>query len=696
MIRMLMRLLPSPALLFVVPLYVLARFTWVVAKWSIVLGIRYVTGFPMLGAPTTDATFWSRGTQMVDRPNVWGRRRATRWSLMPMWRRAVWRLSVLAVAVVVAYAVNRWPTATLTVGGWFVGAVAVVTVWRAVRWARLRRHRNHYLRPLHRVLTLELGIEDEGLRPEHWLDIPVNFKDQDARFRVLLPSTFFAGAGPDDDDPLAARRDGGTGGKRQRVDAVIYEKLGLSASEMSVTYHTVGARPLAVYRHVDHAPTKVAATDVHKVMVKASESAPVIGLGRNGRVVAVDLDAESPHMLASMSAGGGKSVLMGGLVAQLLANGAHGVILDFKRTSQKDLKDHPHVRYCRDIGDIHDELVALAEECMRRAYAIDAGEDPGPRLVVLVEEQNALKDALDLHWDEIGGRGKSPAVIALNKLLYMGREPKVHVLAVAQMGTAQALGGPAARENYATRILGRASHQAWAMLAPQVPRNRIPKNTRKAGRVHVVVAGEVIETQAILWQRADLREWAWRCFPEGEQVTASQTSQHAFYQGKHGVDVTGEPVTEPATAHESVNAQERENTKVQERESAVLVGAGPAPAKAGRHLFVVPSNGLPEAAEVGSDRAAPAASGTPAEELAVLDEEAPAVEDDEVLVSLSEAVEYGVVSISKAALRRASAKDRDANFPQAASRRGSAKLYRAEELRWWERNRERGHVKADA
>lgn len=692
MIRVLRYLLPAPALLFVLPLYVLARIAWFVVWRLLILAFRYVTGLPMFGEPSTDATFWSRGTQMVERPNVWGQRKATRWSLMPIWQRAVWRLGVPAVVLVAAYAVDHWPTATLTVAGWFVGAGAVVMVWRVVWRVRRHHHHHHYLRPLHEVLSLELGIEDDGLRPEHWLDIPVDFKDPDARFRVFLPRTFYAGAGQDEDDPMATRRgEGGAGGKRARVDGVVYEKLGLSASEMSVRYHTVGSQPVAEYHHISHAPTTVAVADASAAMVKAPESAPVIGLGRNGRVVSVDLDAESPHMLASMSAGGGKSVLMGGLVAQLLANGARTIILDFKRTSQKNLKDHPYVRYCRDIADIHDELVALAEECMRRAYVIDAGGDPGPRLVVLVEEQNALRDALDLHWDETGGRGKSPAVIALNKLLYMGREPKVHVLSVAQMGTANALGGPAARENYATRILGRATHQAWAMLAPQVPRNRIPRNTRKAGRVHVVVGGEVIETQAILWQRSDLREWAWRCFPEGESVTASQLSQHAFYLGEQGVKVTAEPVTEPVTEDKSANAQERESAKVQEHKNTVPEAAE---AAAGRHLFVVPASGLPEVTEAAAARrSAPA---TPAEELAILDEPSPAVAEDDELVSFSEAVEYGVVSLSKVALRKAAARDRGKTFPEPVSRRGSAHLYRAEDLRFWERNRERGREKTNA
>lgn len=59
------------------------------------------------------------------------------------------------------------------------------------------------------------------------------------------------------------------------------------------------------------------------------------------------------------------------------------------------MKDHPHVRYLRDVQDIHDELIYIGE-IMRRQRAADLTDDSyiGPRILVLAEELNTLSGRL--------------------------------------------------------------------------------------------------------------------------------------------------------------------------------------------------------------------------------------------------------------------------------------------------------------
>ena len=95
----------------------------------------------------------------------------------------------------------------------------------------------------------------------------------------------------------------------------------------------------------------------------------LLGITRANKPVTANLDSETPHILASMATGAGKSYFARNVAAQILNRGDRVVVLDLKRTSQKWMKDHPHVRYLRDVQDIHDELIYIGEEIMRRQRA---------------------------------------------------------------------------------------------------------------------------------------------------------------------------------------------------------------------------------------------------------------------------------------------------------------------------------------
>ncbi|MFQ6147447.1 hypothetical protein ACLMNJ_30970 [Streptomyces seoulensis] len=273
--------------------------------------------------------------------------------------------------------------------------------------------------------------------------------------------------------------------------------------------------------------------------------------------------------------------------------------------------------------------------------------------MILLEEVNATMKQLARYWEktrESGDPKVSPAVDALNEILYMGRQLRMHVLLVAQSATARALGGPEVREQFSTRILARYSVNAWRMLAPEV--HPAPKSTKHHGRAQVVSGGSARETQILFFTETEAREWA----------------------------TTG--------------------TKAAAAGGAVPVQLHKPPADSLPDAASTTTPGLPPAPEppASADRPADARNLTPAPAAAPGDLEAdatatppatpaPAVVDDDQAVGLREAAEHHLPGITLAALRFARAND--PSFPDPVDKRGSAFFYRVGDLKKWARNRPR-------
>ncbi|MBE9499792.1 pRL2-11 [Streptomyces sp. GKU 257-1] len=348
--------------------------------------------------------------------------------------------------------------------------------------------------PLHEALALPLRLPEQT-DPRRYLHIPQGFSEDDAVIRVDVP--------------------GRLDFSKDLVVDIIATKLALEG--VTFSWHLAGRETYVTVKKTRKPPAKAAFKDpkVRETVAAAKESAPVIGIGSAGRIVTVDLDAESPHILVNASTGGGKSVTLRCIACQMLHHGSLVFVLDTKRISHPWASGLPGVTYCRDIADIHDQLIALGIEGRRRIrvaddLGIDADpKDIGPRLLILLEEVNATMKQLARYWEkarESGDPKTSPAVDALNEILYMGRQLRMHVLLVAQSATARALGGPEVREQFSTRILARYSVNAWRMLAPEV--HPVPKSTKHHGRAQVVSGGSARETQILFFTEAEAREWA--------------------------------------------------------------------------------------------------------------------------------------------------------------------------------------------
>lgn len=236
------------------------------------------------------------------------------------------------------------------------------------------------------------------------------------------------------------------------------------------------------------------------------EGTALIGISTTGQAIAVDLNAESPHVLVCTATGGGSTTMLRSLTAQFLHQGAHALVLDPKRISHLWAKSLTTVTHRGNIAGIHDALVHLASELERR-LDLDGDLDDVPRLIVSVDDANTTLRQLTRYWETFRHKDDpktSPAIAALEEALWVGRAARIHVLFSGRpQGTV--LKG-AVRELFATVILARFTADTWQRLAPiagPAPKQHHPQQ----GRFHVVRQGDAHETQAIWMTDADVVKW---------------------------------------------------------------------------------------------------------------------------------------------------------------------------------------------
>ncbi|MGJ5899311.1 helicase HerA domain-containing protein [Streptomyces niveiscabiei] len=597
---------------------------------------RFLGGRDMDGIKRTDATFLRPATRVM--PKVEGR--VSRSSYRAGWQRLTFRITFLSAAGSGGWwtwenqetARSWWEHRDATLHTLQTGGIGAASAAAAggLAYGLLTRERRELMRewvvPLHEALHRPLGYAEQT-DPRRYLHVPTNFSDDDAEIRVGLPTH------------LAFSRD--------LVADLITQKLALEG--VTFSWHPAGRTPYVLVKKTRRPPSKAAFKDptVRELVAGAPEAAPVIGIGTGGRTVSVDLDAESPHILVNASTGGGKSVTLRCIACQMLHNGSRVFVLDYKRISHPWARGIPGVTYCADIADIHDALIELGMEGRRRVRAAeelgnDAVDAIGPRLLILLEEVNATMKQLARYWErtrESGDPKISPAIDALNEVLYMGRQVRMHVLLVAQSATARALGGPEVREQFATRILARYSMNAWRMLAPEV--HPAPKSTKHPGRAQVVIGGTAHETQVLFFTDAEARAWA----------TAGPLS-------------TGKPKTQPEATVRPAPVQLQK--AVDGPPSAAVDDAPPTPP-------AVPETVTQSVLSTARTLA-----------------QVPAAPVDDQAVGLREAHEHHLPEITLAALRYARAND--SSFPAPAGKRGAELLYRVGDLKCWARNRPRAAV----
>jgi hypothetical protein len=448
---------------------------------------RWLSGRPLNGHRYTNATGFRYGTVATDISGY-----ATWYQFLPGYRRfLVARLPVMATPVIVAMAIV-WPVAILV-----ATQVILLAMARPVAMAR-RGHlwRRDVLEPLAMSVATVAKIKHVAGHGHRWVTVARDFRDVATGHAVAIRF------------PVGWV---GEEGSRGQVAKVVADRL--SAPDMVATWSLAGRAPTVTFTMPAKPPAKASLADMAMPEdVPASELAA--GLGARGQV-AIDLAMESPHALIAAASGAGKSELLAFLVGQLMRRGYGVACLDAKFTSHMWLRRIPGVLYASESEELHEALIWLDAELLRRARLISSGGNPDTLipLVVVLEEMNAASNRLRAYWRSIKGQGDpmmSPALTALGNLSSMGRELRMHILMAGQSLSAKATAGAENRENFGIRLLARATANQWRMLAPQI--KPAPLGRGPSGRWHLVVGDSLRELQApfmdIKHKEAELIAWA--------------------------------------------------------------------------------------------------------------------------------------------------------------------------------------------
>ncbi len=296
--------------------------------------------------------------------------------------------------------------------------------------------------------------------------------------------------------------------QRSLISAIVKSKI--PAGDLIEAWDQVGAQVTARWTVRRRPPSRVGHAEVLAALPGLKEWEFFIGQTVGAAPVVLSLKDDSPHIAISAGSGAGKSVLAQLLAVQVLARGGRVVILD-RKGSHRWALGLAGVDYCLRPAQMHAALIraaALADERNTLAMHEDDDWDPGPRTLVICEELNATIGQLVTFWADTRDKSdpkRSPAVTALGELLFMGRSAKVNVVAIAQMLTARAIGGPEARENFGVRCLARYTTNARKMLVPEAG---MPRSSRTLGRWQIVIGGQATECQVAYLTRGEARALA--------------------------------------------------------------------------------------------------------------------------------------------------------------------------------------------
>ena len=486
---------------------------------------RWLSGRPLNGHRYTDATGFRYGTMSLD---VSGH--ATAYQLMPGYKRfLVARVPIMAAPVLAIVGfLGHWLAVSILLAG--VAGVAAPSVRSA--W-RTRRFRRDVIEPMSAGVSAVLKARRVDGQGHTWITVPENFRDQDeATIKINLPADWI-----------------GEEGDKVRLTKLVANRLNLE--EVSASWSLHGAMPFVSYTVPPKPPGLVEFSDRVRQDVDTSEdSALVVGYGAREKLELFSLLLESPHALIAGGSGAGKSEFLAFLVGQAMRRGFGVAVLDAKFTSHMWLRRVPGVLYASEAQELHEALIWLDAELLRRARMVSDGGDPDtlvPLLVVL-EEMNGASNKLRAHWQSIKVTGDpmmSPALTALVNLSAMGREMRVHILMAGQSLTAKAVGGPENRENFGARMFARATAAQWRMLAPQI--KPAPVKRGKPGRWHIVVGDTLREFQVPFLDikkddGAHVIEWAigGRPVPDVHEMMAD-------WEGCGGAQEAETPSSEPPT-----------------------------------------------------------------------------------------------------------------------------------------------------
>jgi hypothetical protein len=443
---------------------------------------RWFSGHALDGVHRTNAT-WGQPATKVLHPTG----HAARWHHRPRLHRAGIRSGATFGALLAAGGLVAAPVVTMAVLAAAAAAAVAMGTWKAVRAARTFRHHYQWVRPLRRALGGVLGAPPAALQVT-----------------------------PDRSKVVIALPEGFTGDEKgaEAITRAVTAKLAIEAPDANWKLH--GKSPRVTFTKSEPPPARVGFDGIRGAVEAAAAHQIVLGTGKKSAPVTVSVDTDSPHMGLSMGSGAGKSTVAKCIAAQMAYHGALLMILDFKLISHQWARGLPNVAYAGLPAEIHASLMWLQAEISRRnQVALRAADiegvvqaNVGPRILVIAEELNATQNRLGAYWKTIREKGdpaRSPATEALDEVMFIGRQVNVNVLQIGQRLSAKASGSGDARENLGVKILCDPSAATWKMLCPE---HVMPPAAGHLGRVQVVTAAAVRETQAAYLTGAQARGFA--------------------------------------------------------------------------------------------------------------------------------------------------------------------------------------------
>jgi len=417
------------------------------------------------------------------------------------WRRVV-RRNLLITVPLAALCAAPWLTLWVFVA-YEVGAAAY-GLWRGLRGARdvlfRRRHNREWVYPAAQVAARVLGIRYTKAWARGSLDLPRGWGTGDT-------------SGPAERQAARLSIPPGTPlpkGTKDQLTSQVGARLGIINPRGE--WSEVGEHVWVTIEATPVPPAAVTWENLLPAIKSAEADEMVLGRGPGGRLATVSLLEDSPHMALSGASGTGKSVLVRvAMVPRIVFHGDGVLIMDPKRFSHwrwaGDGKvDRNRVRYAWRTEDLHAAWLEVAEEMARRMELDEEELASERRVFVVVEEINVQTKRLTRHWKaerkriiaeaklaladdptadiDLGDLDpplQSPAIVAMQELVGMGRELRMHAVVAAQRLSASVFGGNGGdiRESFqGGRLIARWDRKLWKMLVDTIAYVACPTGPR--------------------------------------------------------------------------------------------------------------------------------------------------------------------------------------------------------------------------
>lgn len=445
---------------------------------------RAALGRPLDGRPRTNATWSKPGTGHYN-PD-----QAGWWAHQSYRRRAaiVWALPLTLGASTFGWLVN--PEATRSaqrLAAWLLIAWGLhVVIHKTRRWQPYKQ----WTQPIHNAIHGDLEMPRK-LNPRSYIRVPrdgAHIHDPDKPIIITLPEDF---AWPD-------------GTRRAKLAHKVAEAGGIMADDGQFEAHfEMGVQPRTLTVACNpQPPDLVAFAEVLRFWQEAKPDELVLGVSHAKTPVVRSLASDSPHVLASMGPGGGKTELACALCLQRrLKVDARVIYFDFVKhgASAKWAKGIEGIEVIRHVDvawqlmiDLYAEVEARCEGYWHHGYDENQRE-----IFIVMDEANRSFDALRKYDKRMRADDKhAPSAIdAYEGIVHVGREADTRMVVFGQRGSAKGTGGGDARDAFGIILASRFRPNTARMLFPEVEKLRAPT---WPGRFQVIAGGRAEEAQGAL------------------------------------------------------------------------------------------------------------------------------------------------------------------------------------------------------